>query len=308
MERNAISNMPVLDLTGSSAEDLTAIESISKVAVILVPESLSGALARIPMQEVASIVAVPDGAEVHLHTGAIVMGGDALGDPDAEGAVLVVTGALALSSPVTRVAYSRVVVTGVVVAPRGSEDTLAAGLTRVTGSVLYYDHVEGQQFRTFSGQTRVSGEVLANREGNPADVLFLTGQIIVTGPVPEVGFQRIIANGQLIAPRDSEAILLPALAMSGQIAWYEGDPRFFVGSERFARAYLDLFEQSVSLVLVGAFAIEDDVPPELLREKVSNITLIGKLEAPAEVVPVLQYLTTDKHGVITARQDDGDEG
>lgn len=310
-ERTTISNMALLDLTGSgSAEELAAIDGISNVAVILVPESLSGALARIPMRDVASIVPVPDGAQLRVHTGSVVMGGEALGDPDSEDAVLVVTGTLALSSPVERVTYSRVIVTGVVVAPRGSESALASGLTRVTGSVQYYDHVEGQRFRSFSGQTRVSGELLANRDGNPADVLFLSGQSIITGSIPDdaVGFQRVIATGQLIAPRASEATLLPVLSIEGQIAWYDGDPRFFVGTERFSRGFLELFDEPFSLVLIGSFTIGDDVSPELLREKVSHITLIGKLEAPAEVVAVLQFLTTEKHGVITAGQGDGVDG
>jgi hypothetical protein len=307
-ERTTISNMALLDLTGGgAAEELAAIDGISNVAVIIVPESLSGALARIPMRDVASVVPVPDGADVRIHTGSVVMGGDALGDPDSEDAVLVVTGTLALSSPVERVTYSRVIVTGVVVAPRGSESALAKGLTRVTGSVQYYDHVEGQRFRSFSGQTRVSGELLANRDGNPDDVLFLSGQSIITDRIPAVGFQRVIATGQLIAPRASEAALLPVLSIEGQIAWYDGDPRFFVGTEGFARGFFELFDEPFSLVLVGSFTIGDDVPPELLREKVSHIALIGRLEATPEVVPVLQFLTTEKHGVITVRQADGDD-
>lgn len=306
--RNTISDMALLDLTGNtSAEDLAEIDEIRNVAVVLVPESLAGALTRVPMHDVASVVPVPDGEEVRVHTGSVVMGGDALGAPDAEGAVLVVTGTLALSSPVERVTFSRVIVTGVVVAPRGSESALASGLTRVTGSVQYYDHVEGQRFRTLSGQTRVSGEMLANRDGDPSDILFLSGQSIITGPIPAMGFQRVIATGQLIAPRASEATLLPALAMEGQIAWYgyDGDPRFFIGTDHFARGYFELFDEPCSLVLIGSFTIDEDVPPDLLKEKVSHISLVGKLEAPAEVVPILQYLTTEKHGVITARQDDG---
>jgi hypothetical protein len=59
-------------------------------------------------------------------------------------------------------------------------------------------------------------------------------------------------------------------------------------------------------VLVGSFTIEDDVPPTLLREKISAITLVGKLVAP-QLLPVLQLLTTQKHGTITTEQDDGDD-
>ena len=299
-------NMAVLDLTGmSSADELASIARIESISLVLVPESLSGALARIPMKDVASVVPVPDGADVRVHTGSAVFGGEALADPGGDNVVLVVTGTLALTSPVEKVGYRQVIVTGMVLAPHGSEGALAAGLTKVTGSVQYYDHVEGQRFRNLSGQTKVSGEVLANRGGNPSDVLFLTGQTIITGPTSEVGFQNIVAAGQLIAPRESEVELMSALTMQGQLVWYDGQPRFFSGRESFGRAFFELLDEPMSMVLFGSFTIDDDVPPELLREKVGDITLIGRLVASKEVLPVLQLLVTEKHGTITTEQDAG---
>ena len=307
-ERTAtMRDMAVLDLTGmSSPDELASVSLIENISLVLVPESLSGELAKIPMRGVASVVPVPDGADVRVHTGAAVFGGEALADPGGDNVVLVVTGTLALTSPVEHVGYRQVIVTGMVLAPAGSEGALAAGLTKVTGSVQYYEHVEGQRFRNLSGQTKISGEALANRGGNPSDVLFLTGQTMITGPAPEVGFQTIVAAGQLIAPRDSEVALMSALTMQGQLVWYDGDPRFFSGSESFGRAFFELLDDPLSLVLLGSFTIEDDVPPELLREKVSGITLVGKLIASKEVVPVLQLLVTEKQGTITTEQDAGE--
>ena len=46
------------------------------------------------------------------------------------------------------------------------------------------------------------------------------------------------------------------------------------------------------------------MPPELLRDKVEEIILVGKLVAPSQLVGVLQLLTTEKVGVITVAEDD----
>jgi hypothetical protein len=303
-----IENMAVLDLTSvRDPDDLEGITSIANVAVVLVPESLAGALTRIPTRNVASIVPIPDGAEVRLHTGAVVLGGDALADPAGEDVVLIVTGTLALSSPVQAVSFRKVIVTGMVLAPHGSEGALGAGLTRVTGSVQYYRHVEGQRFRTMSGQTELSGESLANRAGDPADLLFLIGQTTITSPIEEVGYQHVVAAGQLLAPRESEGVLAPVLTHEGQLVWYDGRPRFFSGRDTFARGFFELLDEPLALVLVGSFTIAGDVPPTLLREKISAITLVGKLVAPEPLLPVLQLLTTQKHGTITTEQGDGDD-
>lgn len=296
----------MLDLTSMrSPDDLAAIDSIDNVALILVPESLAGALARIPTSGVASIVPVPDGSDVRVHTGTVVLGGEALANPGNEDAVLVVTGTLALSSLVESVSFRRVVVTGMVLAPYGSEAALGAGLSRVTGSVQYYHHAEGQRFKTLTGQTQLSGASLANAGGNPADVLFLTGQTVITSAVSEVGYQRVVAAGQLLAPRDSEAALSPALTVEGQLVWYSGAPRFFLGRERFTRDFLELIDEPMAIAILGRADFDHDIPAALVREKISSVTLVGKVVAPESLLGVLQLLTTDKYGVITSDSDDG---
>ena len=54
---------------------------------------------------------------------------------------------------------------------------------------------------------------------------------------------------------------------------------------------------------MGRFTIDPDVPPELLRDKIKEIILVGKLVAPSRLVGVLQLLTTEKVGVITVAED-----
>lgn len=296
-----LENHAVLDLTAmNSADDLAAIEEIANVSLLLVRESLVPALTAVPMRNIAATVPVPDGADLRVHTGSIVMGGDALGDPANDEAVLVVTGTLVISGPVERVTFRRVVVTGLVLAPSGSEGAVGAGLHQVTGSVEYYRHSEGQRVATLSGQTRLSGDALANAGGTPDDVLVVAGQTIVTGPVASLGYQRIVAQGQLVLPRASEAVLAPAISVQGQTIWYEGVPRIFVGEDRFAAGFLELLDEPTTLVLIGEFGFDDDVTTELLRDRVTEIVLVGELRAAAHLVPVLQLLTTERYGTITA--------
>ena len=299
-----IRDVALLDLTPmTSAEDLAGISRISDVAIVLVPEPLMAAAAGIPMDDVAMVVPVPEGVEVRVHTGALVMAGEALAGPEAENAALVVTGTLILTSPVPRVAYRQVIVTGLVLAPHGSEATLGAGLTRVMGSVDYYPYAEEQEVKVSTGQLLADGEILANPAGGPDDVLVVAGQLIVTGPVTKVGYRRIVVAGQLLAPRTSLAVLGPAIVVKGQLAWYTGQPRFFVGKERFERSFFELLDRPLSLALVGRFEIGPDVPPELLRDKVAEIVLVGRLVAPRRLVGVLQLLTTEKVGSITVAED-----
>jgi hypothetical protein len=300
-----IRDVPLLDLTPlTSAEDLAGITLLSDVAIVLVPESLMPAVVAIPMEDVAMVVPVPDGVEVRTHTGALVMGGDALAGPDTGNAMLIVTGTLILTSPVPRVTYRQIIVTGLVLAPHGSESALGAGLTRVTGSVDYYPLAKGQDVKVSTGQLRAGGEVLANPAGGPDDILVVAGQLIVTGTVTEVGYRRVVVAGQMLAPQDSQAVLGPALIVKGQLLWYAGQPRFFLGKERFGRSFFELVDQPLTLALVGRFEIDPDVPAELLRQKVAEVTLLGRLIAPKELIGVLQLLTTEKLGEITVAQDD----
>jgi hypothetical protein len=303
--QGVIKDVAMLDLTPlTSADDLAGIARLEDVAIVLAPEPLMPAVVAIPMDDVAMIVPVPDGVRVHNHTGALVMGGEALAGPEAEDAVLVVTGTLVLTSPVPKVAYRQVIVMGLVLAPYGSEAALGAGLTRVTGSVDFYHFAEGQEVKVSTGQLRADGAFLANAAGGPDDILVVAGQLVVTGPVTTVGFRRIVVAGQLLAPRDAQAVLGRALVVKGQLAWYSGQPRIFVGKETFGRSFFELLERPASLALLGRFDLDPDVSPDLLRDKIQDITLVGKLVAPRELVGALQLLTTEKVGTITAAQDD----
>jgi hypothetical protein len=302
-----VENIPLLDLSHATwEEDLAGIDRITNVGAVVVPDNLAHALARITMDNVGSVVPVPQGAHVRVHTGAVMLGGDALADPGSDNEVLVVTGALIVTSPVTTIGYREVIVTGLVLAPTGSESALGAGLTMVTGAVGQYRHVEGQQFRQLSGQQRLGGESFVNHDGSPDDVLILSGQVIVTSPVTHVGYQKVFYGGQLVVPRASEGVLGSALDGAGQLAWYAGQPRFVIGDESFGREFFELLDEPVALAVIGSVRIEDDVPVDLLRAKVSEVSVIGRLTAPKALIPVLQVLTTERYGDVAVADDAAD--
>ena len=163
-----LSDQPVADFSHLTApEHLAAISRIENVALVIVPESLAAAYTAIPSSGVAATIYVPDGANVRVHTGALVVGGDGIGAADD---VLIITGMLIITSPVTGPVPQRIHVVGSVLAPRGSEAALGPALAGGTGGVSYYTPADGQDVKVFSGQVRLSGAMLANPAGQADDI------------------------------------------------------------------------------------------------------------------------------------------
>jgi hypothetical protein len=282
----------------TSPEELAGIARIEKVGTVIVPRSLAAAYARIPTSKIGATVFVPDGANVRVHTGSLTVSGDGLGAADD---VLVVIGMLIITSPVTGEVPRQVTVVGLTLAPRGSEAALGRVLGGGSGSVSYYRYTEGQDLKVLAGQVKLSGAMLANPAGEPGDVLIAAGQVIVTGQVTEVGYAQVIVAGQLIAPEASRDLLEPRLQVTGQSAWYRGaEPRIILDDMRVGPDYFRLLDHPISLVLLGDMTVEPGVSEDMVREKITDIILLGDLTAPPELVSVFQVLTTEAFGDIRA--------
>jgi hypothetical protein len=297
-----VSHRTVLDLSHlTSAEELASITGIERVVAVIVPAPLAAAYAKIPTTRVATTVFVPADAKVRVHTGVLVVGGDGLGADDD---VLVVVGMLVITSPVTGAVPQRITVVGSVIAPKGSESALGPALTGCVGNVSYYRYAEGQDVKVLTGQVQLSGAMLANPAGQAEDVLVAAGQVVVTGPVTKVGYARVVVAGQLVAPAAGRDQLEPWLDTHGQVLWYRSErPRVLFGDTRLDADFFRLLDQPTSLVVLGDLTVAPGVSEDVLREKVSDIVLLGDVTAPAEVVPVLQMLAVDALGEI--RTDDG---
>ena len=297
--RVVVSDQPVADFSHLTApEQLAVISRIENVALVIVPESLAGAYAAIPSSGIAATIYVPDGANVRVHTGALVVGGDGVG---AVGDVLIITGMLIITSPVTGPVPQRIHVVGSVLAPRGSEAALGPALAGGTGGVSYYTPSDGQDIKVLSGQLRLSGAMLANPAGHADDMLIAAGQVVITGEVTTVGYRQVIVAGQLAAPAASRDVIEPRAQVQGQAAWYRGeDPRVFYGDISLGPDFFRLVDHPVSLVVLGDLTIAAGVTEAMMREKVTGISVFGDATAPPGLVGVLQALTTDVFGDIRA--------
>ena len=298
-DRVVVSGRPVADFSHlTSPEQLAVISRIEDVALVIVPESLAAAYIAIPSSGVASTIYVPDGANVRMDIGALVVGGDGLGAVDD---VLILTGLLVITSPVVSPVPKRIHVVGSVLAPNGSESTLGPALAGVTGGVRYYPHADGQDARILSGQVRLSGVLLANTAGQPDDILIVAGQVMVTGAVPTVGYRLAIVAGQFAAPEGARDVIEPRVEIQGQAAWYRGDdPRVFYDDTNLGPDFFRLLDHPVSLIAFGDLTIAAGVTETMLLEKVAGITLFSDAIVPSGLVGVTQTLTTDVFGSIRA--------
>ena len=294
-----VRDQPVVDFSHlTSPEQLAGISRIEDVAVVVVPQSLAGAYAAISVSDVAGTIYVPDRANVRVHTGSLAVGGDGLGTA---ADVLVVMGMLLITSPVTGPMPQRIYVIGSVLAPRGSESALGPALAGGSGGVSYYPYLDGQEIKVLSGQVRLSGAVLANEAGGLGDIMVAVGQVVVTGRITTLGFQRVIVAGQLAAPADSRDVLEPGFQIQGQVGWYEGgDPRILSQDTTLGPDYFRLLDHPVNLVVFGDLTIAEGVTEAMMRDKIGSIILFGDAIVPPGLVAMLQVLATDVFGDIRA--------
>jgi hypothetical protein len=217
--RGHVNDVRILNLLAAkTAEDLSGLQSINDVNLILVPDHLVGALGTVDMNDVNAVVGIPTDGKYAL----------------------------------------------------------------------------------FCGETKLTGEAIA--AGDPDTRLIVVGQTVVTTPVESVGFREIYMVGQIFAPRGSEsALTAQSKNLVGQCFYYPQGARFFMGHDSLGAAFFQYLEQPAAIVVMGHLEFEDDVTPQILREKVPEILLFGHIEASRELVPMVQVLATEKHGEISAR-------
>lgn len=296
-----IRNVALLDLTGADASTaLDGVTRISNVATILVPESLLPKLSSIPMEHVASTVPVPDGRRIKVWTGQITLSGDALANPNSQDDEwIVVAGQLVLTSPVQQMGRAELAVMGQIIAPTGSETALGAAISRLSGQVMYYPYVEGANVRVVFGGT-ISGEALANTGGEPTDILLSIGNLVVTSPIQRLGYRHIAGLGHVVVPKDLDGEQLSRfIPVGGQLAKYAAPPHVFDGKEHFSAGFFELFDEPITLVLDGKFSFDQDIPRELLLQKLAGLVFDGKITAPRHLVPVLQARSIARDGTIS---------
>jgi hypothetical protein len=297
-----IRNVGMLDLTGlESPEALDGVVSMRNVGAIIVPESLLERLSRISMRNVGATIPVPPGARPRVISGNTVMSGDALaneaGGPDS---VLVVSGNLILTSPVTTVGFSHFIASGNVIAPEGSEAALGAGVTRLAGNLMYYPYAAGAHVRVRLGSVELHGRELANTSGQDTDILLIVGRLSVIGAIERLGYQHVAAVRTLILPPESAEIVAGRVtSLHGRVLYSAARVREISGDDTFGRSFFEYLDDPILLIVTGSCTLEDDVTPEALKSKVAGIMVSGSLVASRDAIGMVQALTLENTGSIT---------
>ena len=148
-------NLGVLDLIEMKPDDLAAVTLIQNVGVIIAPEALSGTLLKIPQKNVGLTVTIPTtSGKIKRLTGQLAMDGEAFanrtGSPDD---ILVVAGQVIITSGIETVGFKEVIVSGQVIAPKKTEQTLMGAVSRFNGQMVYYN---GETPRLFVGDDTFS--------------------------------------------------------------------------------------------------------------------------------------------------------
>jgi hypothetical protein len=257
------------------------------------------------MRNVGTTIPVPAGARPRIFSGDTVLSGEALANPDGnEDDILIVSGRLIVTSPVTKVGYSQFIASGEVIAPEGSEGALGAGLTRMSGELSYYPYTAGASVRVRIGAQEIDGRSLANPSGAETDILLVAGTLAVRGAVERLGYQHVVVTGLMVAPSGSEDALAGRVTtLGGRIVYSAARLREFTGNDSFGRGFFEYLDEPILLAVTGNCTLEDDVTPDVLKQRVAGIILTGNLTAPRAALGAAQALMLQKTGSVVASDD-----
>lgn len=200
---------------------------------------------------------------------------------------------------------ARIANIGVILIPAALQSAFMRITQENIGMVVSVPHTTGR-VKVLSGNLNISGEVLANRSGSPDDVLVILGEIIITSAGDTVGYRELLIAGMLAAPKSMETLIIDAASqVAGTIAYYNSPepPKLYAGNQSFSRAFFELFDQPTALAFVGSIHIEDDVDASIVKQKVSEIILLGNLSAPKSAVAAIQQVAVHTTGNIQGRPD-----
>lgn len=188
---------------------------------------------------------------------------------------------------------------GTILIPERLQGNIAGIPMHHIGSIVAIP--DGMKITVLSGDVKLRGEFLEHKSGDPDETLLVSGELTITSPFVQVGFKSIIVTGELFAPKPCEPALAASISqLYGEVHFYSHEPRMFTGQDRFGSDFFTYLKQPVSLFLRGEFAIEDDVSPELLHEKVAELYLWGSIRtADRKQAGLLQAVTALKYGDIS---------
>ena len=191
---------------------------------------------------------------------------------------------------------------GVILIPETLMDALMKIPIHNMGSIIPLPAGANFKVKLLMGQSKLSGEALAAAAED--EIWIVTGQLIITTVVREFKGHELQVTGQVLAPQGSETALGAKISkLQGQIVYFKPGARLVLGKENWSREFLQLLPAPVAFCIAGKVTIEDDVTPELLQSKVTEIALVGKIRAPQALVPLVQVLAVENLGKIQSHDD-----
>ena len=129
----------LLDLTGiATAADLARLKNIENAGLVLVREDVQSALGGVSVSGVGAVVPVPAGIRVRVQGAQGALSAAAFAPPDGAQFLLAVSGQVFVPEPIREIAYSGVVVTGVVCLPEEGREAFEQAVTHMQGHVFTY--------------------------------------------------------------------------------------------------------------------------------------------------------------------------
>lgn len=196
---------------------------------------------------------------------------------------------------------------GIILMSDEFEDSLASIPMSRIGAVVTVP--AGSRVNRIDGTMRIGGAFLEQPAADGADILLVAGELLITSPFQSVAYKQVITAGHLFIPRQSEAVLAPHVTQnSGLIVSYDHrNPRLYIGQGQFGKLFFDMMEEPVALILIGEFLFESDVTPDLLREKLAEMIVLGMIKtADEKLAPALQALVALQQGAILPAFGPGD--
>ncbi len=177
----------------------------------------------------------------------------------------------------------------------------ADALTRVTGVMgnLGFTIEASGDAQVHQGQTEFTGNYFSDRK-SPLQLIAL-GRVVVGADVPaeeiENGLSDLWITGGLICPDHLlGAIRSKTRHLGGKTVTYRQGDRLAIGNLTMDENFLRAAEDDTSLAVVGNLNMSDVVPGDLLRQKLSRLSVTGKILMREEnVQDVLQRLADDLH-------------
>ena len=281
---------PVIVEPGVPANEIEA-NIIGMVAMgpLVCPETLTGVLQSKVAQAMGPVVPYPADA-ILIHKGLEL--DDAFLDSLSDGSVLFVFGPLRATRPLSADLMTRkvkgITVQGTVLVAeenhRALKGVIGGGARRFT--------VIPSGFRYRPGSLTLDGPTLDSLQ---AEKVFATGNIIIDAQVTVDAFRRGIAGietmGIILCPESLRASLNEVCdLLANRIVFYQGELWVFDAEQVLRASRFEYLEGKATMVNTGELAIEPDVAPRTLADRMEAVHNFGKI-----------VCSTDQMGAIEAR-------